>query len=425
MRATMLLGLLVAWFVACPASGAEEAWPGFRGRGDGRSQAADPPLEWAIDSNVAWRTALTGYGQSSPVVWGSATYVTSVDGADRDRLIVTCIDAETGTKKWEKTFQGTRAGDGPRVVAGAPPGQSDNYVSKAAPTPVVDATGIGVFFETGDLLSLSHDGAVRWRRSLTDSYGPFTNNHGLGSSLSQTDDALLALVAQGGGSYLLCIDKGTGKNRWKVDRAFGSSWSSPVVVEHDSGSSVIVSCSGSVEAFDAADGRELWKIDGVAGNTVASPTPAKKDLVLIGSSAKGSNFAVRPGGAEKSAADRVAWRSDEVTTSFGSPVASEKHAYFVSRAGIAYCVELATGKLVRQARLGDSCWATPIVSGARVYFFTKGGKTVVYRTGPTFEKIAENLLPTESRVYGVAPIDGAFLVRTGSRLTRIGVAQGD
>ena len=43
------------------------SWPGFRGRGNGRSSSEDLPLEWSTEGDVAWRVRLPGYGQSAPV----------------------------------------------------------------------------------------------------------------------------------------------------------------------------------------------------------------------------------------------------------------------------------------------------------------------------------------------------------------------
>lgn len=47
-----------------------QTWPGFRGDGSSTSTAKNLPLTWSPTENLAWRTPLPGYGQSSPVVWG-------------------------------------------------------------------------------------------------------------------------------------------------------------------------------------------------------------------------------------------------------------------------------------------------------------------------------------------------------------------
>jgi hypothetical protein len=55
-----------------------------------------------------------------------------------------------------------------------------------------------------------------------------------------------------------------------------------------------------------------------------------------------------------------------------------------------------------------------------VYFFTQGGACTVVKAGRELEVLAENKLAVKGRVYGVAAVEGAFLVRTGTALIRVG-----
>ncbi len=73
----------------------------------------------------------------------------------------------------------------------------------------------------------------------------------------------------------------------------------------------------------------------------------------------------------------------------------------------------------------DSSWASPIVAGDKLYFFGKDGDTTVIQA-PSKQQaaapsiVSKNALTIESRVYGVAAINGAFLIHTGKRLICIG-----
>ena len=53
---------------------------------------------------------------------------------------------------------------------------------------------------------------------------------------------------------------------------------------------------------------------------------------------------------------------------------------------------------------GGSGWASPMGACDRVYFFGKSGKTTVVAAGPKLKVLAENNLPTDDRVYGVAAV---------------------
>jgi hypothetical protein len=58
---------------------AQTNWPQFRGPG-ARGVAAGEALpdRWSATENVAWKTAIPGRGWSSPIVWGSNVFLTSV-----------------------------------------------------------------------------------------------------------------------------------------------------------------------------------------------------------------------------------------------------------------------------------------------------------------------------------------------------------
>lgn len=395
--------LLTTTLSAARADSPPDRWPAFRGTGASTSAAKALPRKWSPTENIAWTVELPGYGQSSPVVWKEKVFVTSAEGEFKTPLHVLCLDLGTGKEAWRKSYPNAQ-----RVKA-------TDYVSKAAPTPVVTADRVFALFESGDLLALDHAGKEVWRRNLEADFGPLRGNHGLGTSPVLAGDTLLVLVAQGS-SYLLAVDAATGKDRWKADHPFGGSWTAPAVVTADGKPVAVVSSPGLAAAFDVATGEKRWELGGLTGNTVATPTPAG-ELLVLGSSDRASQVGVRVGGKVE---ERVAWRSAEGVSSFGSPLVYGKYGYAVSRDGVAYCFDPATGKTVWDHRLPGSCWASPVGGAGRVYFFTKDGVTAVVKPGPEPEVVAENRLPGRGRVYGVAAVEGAFLVRTGTALHKVG-----
>ncbi len=136
----------------------------------------------------------------------------------KDECLVSCLELATGKSLW--TY---------RQPASAK--AASNYMaSRAAPTPMVDRNGVFAFFESGDLVAVDHSGKLVWNRSLSSEYGAFDNNHGLGSSPTQTDSLVILNVEHKGPSYLIAIDKSNGKTVWKTDRKSSSSWSSPIVL---------------------------------------------------------------------------------------------------------------------------------------------------------------------------------------------------
>ena len=89
---------LVALVVPIANPAPEQAWPGFRGSGNGCTTAKDLPLKWSPTENLAWKIDLPGYGQSCPVVWKDRVYVTAVDGKERERGFLMAFDAHT--REW-------------------------------------------------------------------------------------------------------------------------------------------------------------------------------------------------------------------------------------------------------------------------------------------------------------------------------------
>jgi outer membrane protein assembly factor BamB len=402
------LFIICAAFAAAPAAA---DWPAFRGDGTSVSQVADLPQEWSDDRGIAWQLKLDGYGQSSPVVRGDRVYVSGAMGEQKEQGIVTAVDLPTGRKLWQ------------REVAATQKGPANDYTSRAAPTPLVDESGVYAFFESGDLAAFDHEGKPLWLRKLAAEYGELKGNHGIGGSPAQAGELLFVAVDHDGPSYLLAIEKKTGKNRWKIDRPAKVSWSSPVVTQ-DAEPQIVWSSAGTVEAFRAVDGKLLWSLDGLDGNTVPSATVTDK-LVIVGSADAGQNLAIRrPDVAGSSAGnlgnEAIAWRLKDASVSFSSPLAYEGLVYLVNRAGAAFCVDGATGKTLWTERLSGSCWASPIGAAGRVYFFGKDGVTTIAAAGPKFEKLAENRLTVDDRVYGVAAVPGAFVMRTGEKLICVG-----
>jgi outer membrane protein assembly factor BamB len=233
--------------------------------------------------------------------------------------------------------------------------------SKAAPTPCVDRDRLYLFFESGDLMALDHSGRTVWWRKLTEEYGPFQGNHGVGSSPRLTSHGLAVLVAHGGPCYLLSVEKATGKTRWRTGRETKTAWTTPCVVRRAGREELIVSVNGKLESYHAADGRSLWSVNGLKGNLLASASVTGSRLV-VGSSEKGF---VKAFSLEEKEGDppREIWTAPNATCYFGSPLVHHGCVWLVGKVGVAWCVDLETGRELWHERLAGECWASPIGAG--------------------------------------------------------------
>jgi outer membrane protein assembly factor BamB len=421
-------------FALAPAVLAADAWPGFRGTGDSVAKG-DYPTEWS-PKTIAWKVDLPGYGQSCPVVWNGVVYLTSVEGDQREKGYVVALDAKTGNEKWRHTFEPTQKAKWAFTI------------SRGAPTPCVDAAGVYCFFEGGNVLAFDHAGKIRWERNLVKDYGEFQGGHGVGSSPAQTADAIFILIDHRGPSYLVALDKATGKNKWKTDREQRGGWSSPVIATRAGKPEVIASSAGTIIGYAADSGKELWKLDDIIGNTLPSASVVG-DRVLFGGGTSRSKADPAPGAKGNGCLKLVlkdgqpgfesAWNAKVGISNYATPLGYEGVAYFVNQVGVVYAHDLASGKELFAERIDGACWASPLGAGQHVYFFGKDGTTTVLKAGKEFDKVASNKLweakrpaaPAEGKkepsgeyldpiVYGVAAADGAFFVRTGTQLFRVG-----
>ena len=395
------LGALVA-----PAVLAGTRWTQFRG--DGSSSVADNealPLEWSDQKNVSWSVTAPGYGQSSPVVWDGLVFITSTAGKHKEEVHLIAVDTAVGSIAWKRTL-------GPAQQI-----EDSDMVSKAAPTAAVDADRVCAFFETGDLAAFTHAGKPLWHRKLTQEFGEFGGRHGIGSSLCLCRKGVLVLVAHDGPSYLLCVDRETGKTVWKTDRPKGVLWSTPTIAEHGGREIALVSGRDRVDAYDTEDGSLLWTLESLTGAFVASPTPMPGGAI-IGSGDKGQTAAIRFS-SNRYLTPEIVWRASEAASYFSSPLVHQARVYMVNKAGVAFCLNVDSGQEVWHARLKGQCWASPIATREFVYFFGVGGVVEIYRTADSAEKIAENQLSEQSRLYGVGVSGEKLLLRFGRRLVCI------
>jgi outer membrane protein assembly factor BamB len=113
---------------------------------------------------------------------------------------------------------------------------------------------------------------------------------------------------------------------------------------------------------------------------------------------------------------RIGKQSGGALSNYNSPLVHRGLVYFVNKVGVAFCLELATGKELWRNRLAISdCWASSLAAGDHIYIFGNEGRTVVLRAGRQYEQLALNTLDVE-RIYGIAAVEGALLLRSGKKL---------
>ena len=405
-----LICYLAAFRLASAAVWAGD-WPGWRGpRGDGVSESEPvAPLRWSASDGVRWKVPLPGKGVGQPVIFGGRIFLTASDGPRHDQLHFFCLDRRDGRELWHRIFWGT-----------APTLYHDTKSSMATPTPVTDGEHVWAFFGTGDLFCLDLDGRLAWCRSLAQEYEPFQNRFAMGSSPVLAGDVLALQCDHWGQSYLIGIDKRTGKNIWKTDRAEHVSWSSPLVLDVDGRKELIVSATFQVKGYDAATGLQRWSAAGMTRECIPTAVSAG-GLIFAVSGMKGETLAIRAGGKGDVTDTHVVWRNHRSAPFVPSAIVYDGLYYLVDDHGIAASFDAATGRLVWQQRLGGSFSASPIAAAQKIFFIDEDGTTTVLAAGREFNVLSKN--PLGEPVFASPAISrGELFIRTDRHLFCIGSA---
>lgn len=330
---------------------------------------------WLDDGPVrlAWKQALPGSVQGTPLILGDTVYVGSDDGS------LTAGDLATGAVRWRY-----RAGDAIRGVAGDDLGvycgsadgkvyalttagqvrwQTDIGNPVYAP---VALAGEQVVCATsaGEVLALDRrDGTARWRTPAA-SYSIETRPcvSGDGVFVGAWDRYLYALdLATGAGRWKSLVQ---GSDRQAAPEYYSPSECAPVVV---GGKVWAVDRAGNLNSLDAATGQRL----------AAEPKAGG-----VGPAGDDEHFYVRHGDGRltrRDAEGKVLWTAQVPTGSIPTPpveVAGEVH--FVSSLGLWSCLQAETGALLAQYKAGPGLfvYGAPAVAGKRVVVADMGGNLV-------------------------------------------------
>ena len=241
---------VVVLFIASLAlkTAVAEDWTQFRGpNGSGVSASTGLPVEFGPKKNVIWKAPLPP-GHSSPVLTRDRIFVTAHDNS---RLLVICLDRATGKLLWQREVPRSRVG------------RLQNVNGPASPSPVTDGSNVYVFFQEFGLVSYDATGKERWKLPL----GPFNMFYGFGASPILVDDKVVLPVDQDNPtSYLIAVDKNSGRVRWKIDRPVViSGYSTPIIYQPKQGpKQIVIPESFQLSAYSVEDGKRVWWVRGLA-----------------------------------------------------------------------------------------------------------------------------------------------------------------
>ena len=423
--------LLGAAMLLTPLAGGEEpskSWSQWRGPlGTGVAPDANPPVTWSETDHIRFKIAIPGKGHSTPIVHGDSIFLTAAipygdaleprfsgrPGA-HDNLPVThqhkfvalAVNRKDGSIRWQNTLHQALPLEG-----------GHNTASLASASPVTDGERVYVTFGSHGLYCLDREGQVLWKVNL----GTMQTKHGHGEGSSPVlfGDILAVNWDHEGESYVAAFDKRTGRQLWKAARNEVTSWSTPIVVEHQGTAQLIVSGTSRVRGYNLATGEVIWECGGLSANIVASPVSAN-GMVFAGSSYEKRAFlAVRLAGAQGNITntDHLVWSRSRGTPYVPSPLLYGNSLYFLRHyQGILSRVSVADGSddggPYRLGPIGN-VYASPVGAADRIYVTDLNGKTLVIEHAIEPKVLSMNQL--NDRFSASAAIVGNELFLRGER----------
>jgi outer membrane protein assembly factor BamB len=422
-----LLALLFAPLFATHADDEENEWTRFRGpNGSGISGAQSIPVKWTA-KEYNWTIELPGDGSSSPVVWKEKLFVTCNDRKKSIRSVV-CVNANDGKILWHR--------DAPYTSYRM---HRDNDFASATPT--VDADGVVVVWSMPQqllMLAVDLEGKELWRRDL----GPYVGIHGSASSPIIADGLVIlandqmdpkvmkrflprdaSMVPEK--SFLIAVDRMTGKTRWKIDRRTVLAGYSTPCVRQTGGDGPELVFSGTAHGMtgvDLATGKINWEIKGILNSRVVGSPQLYQDLVFgsYGSGLSAQRLvavrAPRKGGVKK---PKVAYNVSQSPPLVPSCLIKDDLLFLWTDSGIVSCLDAATGKRHWRERVGGNYYCSPVWIDGRLYCTSKEGDVVVVAADKTFKLLAKN--PLGEKSFAIPAVaHGVMYQRTQTKLFSLG-----
>jgi len=423
--------LLAALQVNAKPGPSEGSWPQWRGpSGQGTSNEKNLPAEWGAGNNIKWRTSIPGRGHSSPIVWGNRIFLTtaiegevvpgakavkhmdgdkefvhpdSVGANHKHQFKVVCIDRVSGRILWAETaFEGTPYDDRHRKS------------SYAASTPTTDGNMVYAFFGTEGFYAFDMNGKLKWKVDL----GKLATA-GMGTGTSPVLFGNVVIVQcdeeNGTASFIVGLDKKTGKEVWRTPRKVQVSWSTPLLVQTTKRAELITSGNEFVISYDPATGKELWRHKGVDSNAI--PSPVANDNMVFVSAGFPTKIAMAINlGANGDLAENVAWRYAKGTAYVPSPILYGDYLYLTSDRGVLTCLDARTGEVKYEGGrvpVPATFTASPIAFDGKILLTSEDGDTFVVKAGPKHEIVGTNSVGEP--VYASPAVAGGHIFIRGEK----------
>lgn len=382
-------------------------WPWWRGPNqDGVATGKLPPTNWSEIKNVVWKIQVPGRGHSSPIVVGDHVFLTTAD-EDAETMSLICYNRQDGKEKWA-----TKVHSGGFMHT-----HPEN--SHASATPACDGERVfTAFMVQGGIWVSAVDlqGEFVWQKKV----GVFRSKHGFGSSPVLFKSLVIIPADNLGGSYLVALDRESGKVEWLKNRPADASFGTPIVATLSDRDQLLLHGLKEVNSYDPVTGEVLWECLGPWTTVANTPAISENHVFVSGGYPRSGTMCIRADGVGNVSVKKVAWEKREVKFYVSSPLVLDGKLYGVTDRGEAMCMDARTGNEIWTQRLQMKFRASPIAIGDYVFFAGTRGETVVVKAGSQFEPVARNELD-EGCMASPVICGGRLYLRTKDHLYCIGI----
>lgn len=420
--------------VAADNNPASTSWPEWRGPFRNGMAATDAPTSWGDAKNIKWRTAIPGRGHSTPIIWGDKIFLTNAiptaknsppaaaenqspppnrrggpgggAGANIEhRFEVVCIDRKSGRVLWQKTAR----------VATPHEGYHHMYGSFASNSPVTDGQYVYASFGSRGIYCFDMSGKLIWEKNLGVQMR-MRLQFGEGVAPVLDRDRLILTFDQEAGSFIVALDKRTGKELWRNARAEVSSWSTPLIIAHAGRRQVVVPASGKVRSYDVQTGKLIWECAGLGTNVIPAPVYHDGIVYVMSGHRDPKLMAIKLGKeGDLTGSDAILWSHTRGLSYTASPVLYEGKLYVLTDSGQMSCFNLADGTpYYHQVRLPRpyNFKASPVGANGKLYLASEEGDVIILKMGERNEVLATNRLEDQTFIASPVIVDGELFLRS-------------
>ena len=178
-------------------------------------------------------------------------------------------------------------------------------------------------------------------------------------------------------SYLLALDKNTGKERWRGTRGMSRiSHSTPVVIQVE-GKDQILSMAGDViQSFEPATGQLIWTVKSSGEPAVTTPAIGEG---MVFATTIGPIHGIKMDGKGDVTDTHVVWQQRRHVPITASLLYVKPCLYAAPENGTFVALDAATGNILWQDRIEGRLDSSPIYADGKIYVTSHEGITKVFK----------------------------------------------